>query len=117
MAQPSNAAAFLILFPLLLCAQKVEKEVVIRTHPYTPPSTILHAESNLVEAGLTVRDSRGRAVGGPHGTDSEILYTGAPQRIAAFSELRPDGKPLVAASAPDSGNPPETVPPANAPPS
>ena len=93
MAQPSHAAAFLILFPLLLCAQKVEKEVVIRTHPYTPPSTILHAESNLVEAGLTVRDSRGRAVGGLHASDFEVLDNGVPKQITAFSELRPDGKP------------------------
>src|ERR1700684_2381844 len=111
MAPASRAAAFLILCALYLCAQTPAQEVVIRTHPYTPPSTILHAESNLVEAGLTVRDSRGRAVAGLHAADFEILDNGAPQRIAAFSELRPDGKPLVAASAPASGNPPETVPP------
>jgi len=91
------------------------QEVAIRTHPYTPPSTILHAESNLVEAGLTVRDSRGRAVGGLHASDFEVLDNGVPQRITAFSELGTDGKPTVAAPAPDSGKPSETVPPASAP--
>jgi VWFA-related protein len=116
MAPPSRATAFLTLCTLLLRAQTPAQGVVIRTHSYTPPSTILHAESNLVEAGLTVRDSRGRAVGGLHAPDFEVLDNGVPQRITAFSEVRPDGKPSVAATAPDSGKPSETVPAANVPP-
>jgi VWFA-related protein len=116
MAPASRAAAFLILCALYLCAQTPAQEVVIRTHSYTPPSTILHAESNLVEAGLTVRDSRGRAVGGLHASDFEVLDNGVAQRITAFSELRSNGKPSGPAIAPDSGKPSETIPAANAPP-
>src|SRR5580700_5479172 len=95
----ARAAAFPILCILLLRAQTPDREVVIRTHPYTPPSTILHAESNLVEAGLTVRDSQGRAVAGLHASDLEVLDNGVSQKITAFSELRADAKP--------GGQPPE----------
>src|SRR5580692_11335623 len=102
MVPASRGVAFLIFGALLLRAQTPPQEVAIRTHSYTPPSTILRAESNLVEAGLTVRDSRGRAVGGLHASDFELLDNGVPQRITAFSELRTDGKPTLAA--PDSGN-------------
>ena len=89
----ARAAAFPILCILLLRAQTPDREVVIRTHAYTPPSTILHAESNLVETGLTVRDSQGRAIGGLHASDFEVLDNTVPQAIAAFSQLRPDAKP------------------------
>ena len=107
----SRAAAYLI-FGVLLCAQTPVQEVAIRTHAYTPPSTILRIESNLVESGLTVRDSRGRGVAGLHASDFEVLDNGVPQQIAAFSELRADGK----TAAPAAGKPSETVPPAGAPP-
>jgi len=112
----ARAAAFLILWTLLLCAQTPVQEVAIRTHAYTPPSTILRAESDLVESGLTVRDSRGRAVAGLHASDFEVLDNGVPQQITAFSELRPDGQPGAPAVLPASGKPSETVPPANVPP-
>jgi VWFA-related protein len=116
MALPSRAPAFLILFTLLLRAQTPAQEVVIRTHSYTPPSAILHAESNLVESPLTVRDSRGRPVAGLHASDFQVLDNGVPRQIAAFSELRSDGKPPALAPAPASGQPSETVPPAAIPP-
>jgi VWFA-related protein len=102
MAPAFRAAALLILCGLcgLLRAQTPPKEVSIRTHPYTPPSAVLHAESNLVETGLTVRDSRGHAVAGLHASDFEVLDNGAPRQIAAFSELRPEASsPAAAASA------------------
>jgi VWFA-related protein len=117
MARLSGAAAFLILYALFLRAQtppQPVREVVIRTHPYTPPSTTLHAESDLVESGLTVRDSRGRTVAGLHATDFEVLDNKVPQQIVGFSELRSDGQST--APAPGSGLPSGAVPPANAPP-
>ena len=83
----------------MLRAQTPAQEVVIRTHAYTPPSTVLHAESNLVETPLTVRDSLGRAVAGLHASDFEVLDNKIPRQITAFSELRQDAKP--------SGTPPE----------
>jgi VWFA-related protein len=116
MANLSRAAVFLTLYTLLLCAQTPVQEVVIRTHSYTPPSTVLHAESNLVESGLIVRDARGRAVGGLHAADFEVLDNKVPQQITAFSELRPDGQPNAPTVAAGSGKLPETVPAANVPP-
>jgi len=95
-----------------LAAQAPPREVVIRTHSYTPPSMILRAEANLVETGLTVRDANGRAVGGLHASDFEVLDNGTPKRITAFSELRSDGKPTTAASAKSRGAVPlASVPP------
>jgi len=99
MASWSRTAGFLIIYSFLLRAQTPVQEVVIRTHAYTPPSTILRAESNLVEAGLTVRDARGRGVGGLHASDFEVFDNGVPQQITAFSEVRADGK--TAAPAPE----------------
>jgi VWFA-related protein len=113
MATGNRAAAFLIACALL-GAQTPPKEVAIRTHPYTPPSTILRAESNLVETGLTVRDARGHAVAGLHASDFEVLDNGVPQKITGFSELRPAAAP--SAAAPLAAKASETVPPA-APPS
>ncbi len=55
----ARAGALVILGALLLRAQEPMPEVVIHTHSYTPPGTVLHAETNLVEAGLTVWDHRG----------------------------------------------------------
>lgn len=96
MAPLCRATAFLAFANLLLRSQTPAQEVVIRTHPYTPPSTILHAESNLVETGLTVRDSLGHAIGGLHASDFEILDNGVPQQITAFSELRSDANTAAA---------------------
>jgi VWFA-related protein len=93
MALRSRAAAFLILCAFPLRAQTPAQEVVIRTYLYTPPSTILRAESNLVQTGLTVRDSLGHAIGGLHASDFEVLDNGVPQQITALSELRADAKP------------------------
>jgi VWFA-related protein len=96
MAPQFRTVAFLIFGAFLLRAQTPAQEVVIRTRPYTPPSTVLHAESNLVEAGLTIRDSQGRAVAGLHASDFEVLDNGVPQQITAFSETRADAKPAAA---------------------
>jgi VWFA-related protein len=110
MTPPPRTAALLLL-PLLLLSQTPVQEVVVGSHPYTPPSAILRAEANLVEAALTVRDSQGRTVAGLHPTDFEVLDNGVPQKITAFSELRSDGKP-ASTTAKSS----EAVPPANVPP-
>ena len=91
------------------------REVVIRTHAYTPPSTTLRAESDLVESGLTVRDSRGRTVAGLHASDFEVFDNGVRQQITAFSELTPNGQPGAPAILPASDKPSETVPAANVP--
>jgi VWFA-related protein len=76
---------------LPLCAALLAQappEVTIRTHPYTPPSAILHADTNLVETRLIVRDSRGYGIAGLHASDFELLDNGAPKPIASFTEIR-----------------------------
>jgi VWFA-related protein len=104
-------AAFLTLCSLLLRAQIPPKEVTIRSHPYVPPSTILRAETNLVEAGLTVRDSKGNTIAGLRASDFEILDNGVPQTIAAFSELHSNGNAPPALSAQSEKLPPAAIPP------
>jgi VWFA-related protein len=96
MATGNRAAAFLMVCALL-GAQTPPKEVAIRTHPYTPPSTVLRADANLVETGLTVRDPRGHPVAGLHASDFEVLDNGVPQQITAFSEIQPEASPPAAA--------------------
>jgi VWFA-related protein len=91
MALAYRAAPFLI-FTLLLRAQAPEQEVVIRTVAYTPPTIVLHAETNLVETDLTVRDANGHAVAGLQASDFEVLDNGVPQTITAFSELRAEAR-------------------------
>ncbi|HTX34801.1 MAG TPA: VWA domain-containing protein [Bryobacteraceae bacterium] len=85
---------------LLLPAQTPPQEVAIHSHPYTPPSMVLHAESNLVEVGLTVRDRNGQSVAGLQASDFEVLDNGVPQTITAFSELRSEGRPSATPAAP-----------------
>jgi VWFA-related protein len=83
-------APILILSGLLF--QTPPQEVVIHSHAYTPPKSILRAEASLVESELTVRDSRGHAIANLHASDFEIFDNGAVQKITAFSEIRSDGK-------------------------
>jgi VWFA-related protein len=85
---PALRAATIALLSVLLLAQTPDHEVVIRTVAYTPPSIVLHAETNLVEGDLTVRDGNGHAVSGLKASDFELLDNGVLQTIAAFSELR-----------------------------
>lgn len=75
-----------------LLAQPSAQEVRIRTYPYEPPSTVLRAEVNLVEAPLTVRDASGHTVGGLHASDFKVLDNGVAQPITAFSELHAGGR-------------------------
>jgi VWFA-related protein len=106
-----RAAAILTLFALQV------KEVTIRSHPYVPPSAILRAEANLVEAPLTVRDKQGHAIAGLHASDFEVLDNGVVQKITAFSELRPNARNDVKAAKPAPSTPTEEVPAAPIPPS
>jgi VWFA-related protein len=52
---------------------------------------ILHAETNLVEADVTVRDANGHTIPGLQASDFEVLDNGIPQKIDAFSILRSEG--------------------------
>ena len=101
MAPLCRAVVFLILSLLPLRAQ-APQEVAIHSHPYTPPSMLLQAESNLVEVALTVRDRNGQSVAGLQESlkatdlieDALRLNAGAVERhhvqvIREFSETPP----------------------------
>jgi len=94
---PGNRTVAFLIGCALLGAQAPPQEVAIRTHPYTPPSAVLRADSNLVETGLTVRDSRGHTVAGLHASDFQVLDNGAPQQITAFTEFRSEASPPATA--------------------
>ena len=81
MALRSRAAVFPTLCTLVLGVQRMLPELSIDTHPYIPPSVILHAETNLVETDLTVRDPVGHAVGGLQASDFEVFDNGVLQTI------------------------------------
>ena len=91
MALGIRAPVFLALYTILLRGQTSGQEVAIRTHAYTPPSMILHAETNLVEADVTVRDANGHTIPGLQASDFEVLDNGIPQKIDSFSILRSEG--------------------------
>ena len=94
---------------VLLSLLQSRQEVIIRTHSYSPPTT-LRAETNLVETPVTVRDwVLGHAVSGLHASDFEVFDNGVLQKITAFSEVRADGKPTSLTTHS------ETVPPATIP--
>jgi VWFA-related protein len=94
-----------LLAGMLLADQNAPQEVLIRTHAYTPPSAILHAQTNLVETRLIVRDARGHGVAGLHGSDLEVLDNGVPRPIASFTEMRSTGHPRPADGRSATGNP------------
>ncbi len=102
MPLPFRAAVFPVAC-LLLAAQtappKGPPEVSIRTAPYTPPSAILRAETNLVETPLIVRDSSGHPVAGLQASDFEVLDNGVPRKIVSFTETHQPGAAVPPAAA------------------
>ncbi len=64
-------------------------EIRVSTTKYTPaPALQLSVQTTLVEAGITVRDRRGNALGGFTAADFTLLDEGRPQVISHFNELR-----------------------------
>jgi VWFA-related protein len=99
-----RAFVYLVLFAAPLAHSADPPEVSIRSAAYVPPPPTITAQSNLVESGVTVYDSAGRAVGGLTVSDFVLLDNGKPQPVTAFSELRNPANPGVA-SRPLSGTP------------
>ncbi|HEV2289039.1 MAG TPA: VWA domain-containing protein [Candidatus Acidoferrales bacterium] len=60
-------------------------EVTVHSWPYKPPAPILKVESNTVEVGTVVRDSKGQIVPGLKQSDFKIYDEGKEQSISAFS--------------------------------
>jgi VWFA-related protein len=61
------------------------KDVVIRTHAYTPPAA-LNVETNLVESTLVIRNSRGVPQRGFEASDFQVFDNAKQQRILSFVE-------------------------------
>lgn len=81
------AAVFL---PGLFFAQQPQAgdEVRVTSQPYVAQGYVVRAEAKLVEVGVAVRDSHGRAVGGLTRDSFRIYDDGKERAIAAFSESR-----------------------------
>jgi len=103
----------LALLPALALAQAPPPEVRASSRPYVP--LILRAESNLVQVGVVVRDSKGRAVAGLEQKDFRILADNKEREITGFSvETRASsssptpakpGEPATSAAAASPANP------------
>ena len=83
------------LFPVILVASMIlagqtasaPQEVRVSTRPWTPPpsSYMFHAQANLVEVGVVVRDRDGHAVAGLTREDFRIYDEGKERPITAFA--------------------------------
>jgi VWFA-related protein len=73
-------------FCVLLFAQAISPgEVKVHSWAYHPPAPILKVESNAVEIGAVVHDSKGHIVPGLKQSDFKIYDDGKEQAISAFS--------------------------------
>jgi VWFA-related protein len=87
MIRPASAALSLFALASLAGQQAASDEVRVRSQPYVPQSTVtFHVESKLVDVGVTVRDSRGRAVSGLKRENFRIFDDGKEREIASFFE-------------------------------
>ncbi len=106
-------AVALVAVPLL--AQSFsEDEFRWGSRPYVPqPPNAIRVESNLVQVGVVVRDSNGKAVGTFQRSDFQLFDNGRPVAITSFS-VENSGPSSVQTKAPqilNAGQPP-TPPPA-----
>ncbi len=60
-------------------------EVHASSQPYTPQTSVVRVETQLVEVGVVVRNNKGRAVGGLQKADFQVFDRGKPQTISFFS--------------------------------
>jgi VWFA-related protein len=63
-------------------------EITIHSGPWAPPATSITVQTNLVEVGAVVRDSRGDPAGGFQADDFILRDDGRPQKISVFVEQR-----------------------------
>jgi VWFA-related protein len=94
-----RAAAFpcaAVLFSLAAASRPGEVRIV--SGPYRRPAT-LSVEASLVDLAVTVRDGKGRAVGGLRQPDFQIFDNAEPRPIAFFSEERAASAEQTATSA------------------
>jgi len=91
----------------LLPAAQAPPEVRIRTAAWFPPGLVISTDSRLVEMVATVRGRQGRAIGGLHATDFEVLDNNQPRDITFFSEQR--FQPAGGTTSSMATKPPETT--------
>ena len=103
-------AAAALLLPLLHGQQPAASdEVRVSSQPYAPQPLTFRTESRLVEVGVTVRDSHGRAVAGLTPSNFRIFDDGKQRKIAAFSDIRSDAD-TGAGTAPSAARPDVAAP-------
>ncbi len=103
----------LVFFCILLFAQGISPdEVKVHSWPYRPPAPVLKVESNTVEVGVVVRDSKGQIVPDLNQSDFKIYDDGKEQSISAFSvETHLTLTEIRQAAASGKSAPAETLPP------
>lgn len=106
---PARAAAVFLLACSGWSQPKGPPEVAIRTHAYIPLSTLLSAETNMVETNLIVRDRNGRPVPGLQATAFQVLDNKTPRAIVSFQELRA-ASPENGSAPASGGEPPSAAP-------
>lgn len=100
---------FCICATFALSFQTVPKEMDATIKTYWPRGQYtLKTESNLVEVGVVVRDSRGHPIGGLSKSDFEIEDAGKKQEITAFSVET--FKPLTRPAQPPAAKTPPPAP-------
>jgi VWFA-related protein len=93
--------------PLLAAAQSIgPQEARLHAVPYVPkPAVTIRADTNLVDIGVVVRDSRGHSVAGLTRADFEIRDEGKRREIAAFSVETFVPRAPLAGSSPSTATP------------
>ncbi len=107
-------AGAMVAVPLL--AQNIsEDEFRWGSRPYFPqPTNAIRVESNLVQVGVVVRDSKGKAIAGLQQSDFQLFDNGKPVKISSFSFENSPGTLVPTAALPEVVNtsqPPPAPPP------
>lgn len=98
-----KAAAYFALSAAILCAQKFSPdELRFSSKPYTPRASF-QVDTSVVEIGVVVRDSHGRAVAGLTKDNFRIQDNGKDREISSFAADSANAAPPEA-KAPDAAS-------------
>lgn len=104
----------LICYTTLPAFAQAPPSVRIRSAAWFPPSAVISTDADLVEMVASVRDRKGRLVGGLHASDFKVLDESQVREITFFSEQKEQQGAVVAPgsrAAPAEGASPSAHPP------